>query len=77
MVGLGEGLVRRRRLVIAVVLLVAAALSAGVGRLQVGFRVDGFFESDDPTLQRALALERSGLAARIRACFLVEKSHRA
>lgn len=50
----GARLVRRRRTVLTLVLLAAAVLAAGIGELQVGFKVDGFFRSSDPELQRAM-----------------------
>ncbi len=46
---------RRRKLVLALVLLTASVLAVGVGRLDVGFKVDGFFTSSDPELVRAMA----------------------
>lgn len=60
LIQLGERLVRRRKLVIVAVLLVAAVLACGIARLEVGFKVDGFFSSADPELQRALAHYRGG-----------------
>ncbi|MCK5942017.1 MAG: MMPL family transporter [Planctomycetes bacterium] len=55
LIAVGERLVRHRTLVLLLVLLGAAALSAGIASLEVGFKVDGFFTSDDPELQRAMA----------------------
>ncbi|MCC7398985.1 MAG: MMPL family transporter [Planctomycetes bacterium] len=52
---LGERLVRWRRVVLAAVLLIAALLALGLPQLRTGFRVDGFFHSDDPVLRQALA----------------------
>jgi predicted RND superfamily exporter protein len=52
---LGHWLVRRRRLVLAAAALLAVVLALALPRLRVGFRIDGFFRSEDPALQRAMA----------------------
>jgi predicted RND superfamily exporter protein len=52
---LGALLVRRRWRVLALVLATACGLSLGMARLNVGFKVDGFFTSSDAALQRAMA----------------------
>jgi len=57
---LGQRLVRRRKLVLTLVLLAAVGLAAGIANLEVGFKVDGFFTSSDPELQRAVAHYRQG-----------------
>ncbi len=51
----GWWLVRHRIAVLVVALASAVALAFAVPQLQVGFRVDGFFRSDDPELQQAMA----------------------
>ena len=55
LLALGAFLVRWRRLVLLAVLAAAALLALGLAQLQVGFKVDGFFDSSDPRLQQAMA----------------------
>jgi len=55
LLAVGDLLVRWRRLVLLLVLASAAAWAFGIAHLQVGFKVDGFFESEDPELQRAMS----------------------
>ncbi|MBL8754519.1 MAG: MMPL family transporter [Planctomycetes bacterium] len=51
----GTFLVRHRVAVLLLVLVTAGLLATALPSLQVGFRVDAFFKSDDPVLQQAMA----------------------
>jgi len=51
---IGAALVRRRKTVLLAVLVVAAGFAWGLKDLNLGFKVDGFFRSDEPELQRAM-----------------------
>lgn len=52
---LGEGLVRWRKTTVVVMLALATVLGTGLFDLNVGFKVGGFFESEDPELRAAVA----------------------
>ena len=51
---IGAALVRRRKAVLIAVLVGAAVFACGLKDLGLGFKVDGFFRSSVPELQRAM-----------------------
>ena len=51
---LGAALVRRRKTTLLLVLAAACMFAWGLKDLELGFKVDGFFESSDPELQLAM-----------------------
>ena len=55
LLAIGSALVRWRRTTLLCVLAAAGLLAIGIAHLRVGFKVDGFFRSDDAALQRAMA----------------------
>ena len=54
LLALGTALIRRRKTALLLVLAAACLLASGLSGLKLGFKVDGFFESNDPELQLAM-----------------------